>query len=219
MGLGAWAPRSPGPLSWLLSTSVVVMPRAIVAVQRAEDGDHERLPRPLLYRSTEVGDPWLRAEFVPRWSDEYATTRHRSPPSPKSLQELGRFEETAEESSGQRRGQKAVVFSNPTDERRAASPCYEIPLSRVQIPSPARNFARLRAWYRESWSQSDSPGAARRCEKRCEGRRPVAVRRSAIASSLELLRFRTVHGAQLHEQHFRTTAFEPRDVQLPQSLP
>src|SRR5580658_10058669 len=29
-------------------------------------------------------------------------------------------------------------MSNPSDERRAASPCYEMPLARVQIPSPAQ---------------------------------------------------------------------------------
>jgi hypothetical protein len=57
---------------------------------------------------------------------------------------------------------KALGFSNPSDERRAASPAYEMPLARVRIPlSPPRlRFALARRRVRDS-SGKCSPSRAR----------------------------------------------------------
>lgn len=56
------------------------------------------------------------------------------------LQESGRFARTERDSRGLPLRPKPLGFSNSSDEKRTASPCYEIPLFRIQFPLGSPSF-------------------------------------------------------------------------------
>jgi hypothetical protein len=93
-----------------------------------------------------------------------------------------------EDWSGLRGGQKALKFSNPSDEIRAASPCYEIPLSRVRFPSASNTGPRFFRGFVILWGRvvhplcSSRPGSGDASATR---RRPRKTSRAVARGHLD----------------------------------